>query len=155
VLCTRCGHPNDDAARFCSSCGAPLPGDADTTTLRVPAVDDRLEADDTLRAEKEGVPSDVAVLVVSRGPNAGSRYLLDSPVTTAGRHPDSDLFLDDVTVSRRHAEVDRTPDGYMLRDVGSLNGTYVNGERVEKHELRDGDVVQIGLYRLTFLLGDG
>lgn len=123
--------------------------------MQVAALDARGDADHDLREQAGGVPAGTGVLVVARGPNAGSRYLLDAAVTTAGRHPDSDLFLDDVTVSRRHAEVDRTPEGYVLRDVGSLNGTYVNGERVERQNLREGDVVQIGLYRLTFLLGDG
>lgn len=156
MLCARCGHPNEDEANFCSSCGAALPGApkiVDATTQTVAVLGERDVPDAPPRAEIGGVPDGVGVLVVARGPIAGSRYLLDEAVTTAGRHPDSNIFLDDVTVSRRHAEVDRTPEGYVLRDVASLNGTYVNGERVERHDLRDGDVVQIGLYRLTFLLG--
>jgi len=123
--------------------------------MQVAALDDRASTEPDPAPPTEGVPGGVAVLVVARGPNAGSRYLLNAPVTTAGRHPDSQLFLDDVTVSRRHAQFERTATGYLLRDVGSLNGTYVNGGRVEEHVLQSGDVIQIGLYRLTFLLGDG
>ena len=89
--------------------------------------------------------------MVLRGPNAGSRFLLDSDFTSAGRHPDSDIFLDDVTVSRRHAEFYRHGDRFTVRDVGSLNGTYVNRERIEEAELFGGDEVQIGKFRLLFM----
>jgi pSer/pThr/pTyr-binding forkhead associated (FHA) protein len=95
----------------------------------------------------------VGLLVVTRGPNSGSRYSLDEPLVTAGRHPDSDIFLDDITVSRRHAEVRRVDDGYEVADVGSLNGTYLNRERVEKGRLSDGDELQIGTFKLLFLAG--
>jgi pSer/pThr/pTyr-binding forkhead associated (FHA) protein len=91
--------------------------------------------------------------VVRRGPNAGARFLLDHDVTTSGRHPDSDIFLDDVTVSRRHAEFHRTATGFTVRDVGSLNGTYVNRERVESATLNNADEVQIGKFRLVFIAG--
>jgi hypothetical protein len=103
----------------------------------------------------DGLPSGTALLVVRRGPNAGSRFLLDADVTTAGRHPESDIFLDDITVSRRHAEFVREGDGFALRDVGSLNGTYLNRERIEHAVLAGGDEVQIGKYRLVFLAGTG
>jgi pSer/pThr/pTyr-binding forkhead associated (FHA) protein len=92
-----------------------------------------------------------ALLVVKRGPNAGSRFLLDQDVTTAGRHPDSDIFLDDVTVSRRHVEFRRQGGGFVVHDVGSLNGTYVNRERIESAVLAGGDEVQIGKFRLVYL----
>ena len=101
----------------------------------------------------EALPSGSALLVVKRGPNAGSRFLLDTDLTTAGRHPESDIFLDDVTVSRRHAEFYRHPRGFTVRDVGSLNGTYVNRERIEEADLSDGDEVQVGKFRLMFLAG--
>lgn len=101
----------------------------------------------------EGLPSGSALLVVKRGPNAGSRFLLDRDVTTAGRHPDSDIFLDDVTVSRRHAEFRREGDDYSVTDVGSLNGTYVNREPTDSISLANGDEVQIGKFRLVFLTG--
>src|SRR4051812_6890291 len=101
----------------------------------------------------ETLPPGSALLVVRRGPNAGSRFLLDADVTTAGRHPESDIFLDDVTVSRRHAEFLREGDGFVVRDVGSLNGTYLNRGRIDAAALAGGDEVQIGKYRLVFLSG--
>ncbi|GAB4586773.1 FHA domain-containing protein [Nocardia sp. NPDC127526] len=101
----------------------------------------------------EGLPAGAALLVVKRGPNAGSRFLLDQPTTSAGRHPDSDIFLDDVTVSRRHAEFRQDDDTFQVVDVGSLNGTYVNREPVDSSELQNGDEVQIGKFRLVFLTG--
>ncbi|KGF15127.1 oxoglutarate dehydrogenase inhibitor Odhl [Corynebacterium freneyi] len=99
----------------------------------------------------EGLPEGSALLVVKRGPNAGSRFLLDQPVTTSGRHPDSDIFLDDVTVSRRHAEFRMERDTFEVVDVGSLNGTYVNREPKNSAVLSNGDEVQIGKFRLVFL----
>jgi pSer/pThr/pTyr-binding forkhead associated (FHA) protein len=104
-------------------------------------------------AATEALPPGTALLLVKRGPNAGSRFLLDSELTTVGRHPGSDIFLDDVTVSRRHAEFYRHGAGFVVRDVGSLNGTYVNRERIEETSLTDGDEVQVGKFRLTFLAG--
>lgn len=101
----------------------------------------------------EGLPVGSALLVVKRGPNAGSRFLLDQPTTSAGRHPDSDIFLDDVTVSRRHAEFRQDDDNFQVVDVGSLNGTYVNREPVDSAVLANGDEVQIGKFRLVFLTG--
>ena len=101
----------------------------------------------------EGLPVGSALLVVKRGPNAGSRFLLDQPSTSAGRHPDSDIFLDDVTVSRRHAEFRLESGEFQVVDVGSLNGTYVNREPVDSAVLANGDEVQIGKFRLVFLTG--
>lgn len=101
----------------------------------------------------EGLPEGQALLVVKRGPNAGSRFLLDQDSTSAGRHPDSDIFLDDVTVSRRHAEFRKEGQSFTVVDVGSLNGTYVNREPVDSATLSNGDEVQIGKFRLVFLTG--
>ena len=101
----------------------------------------------------EGLPEGSALLVVKRGPNAGSRFLLDQETTAAGRHPDSDIFLDDVTVSRRHAEFRRNGADYEVVDVGSLNGTYVNREPKNAAALSNGDEIQIGKFRLVFLNG--
>jgi pSer/pThr/pTyr-binding forkhead associated (FHA) protein len=95
-----------------------------------------------------------ALLVVERGPNAGSKFLVDKDVTTAGRHPESDIFLDDVTVSRRHAEFRREDGRFFIHDDGSLNGTYVNRKRVEDSQLADGDELQIGKFKLTFYVGE-
>ncbi|GAA0974494.1 hypothetical protein GCM10009555_030790 [Acrocarpospora macrocephala] len=158
VYCTQCGHPNPEDARFCSRCGSPLSPPAhqvvpDTTsTISLEAVDEA--TGQTLlpdRSAVEQLPPGTALLVVMRGPNAGSRFLLDSDLTTAGRHPESDIFLDDVTVSRRHAEFYRRGGQFTARDVGSLNGTYVNRERIEEFPLAGGDEVQIGKFRLVFL----
>ena len=98
----------------------------------------------------EALPPGSALLVVQRGPNTGARFLLDSDRTTAGRHPGSDIFLDDVTVSRKLAEFVRQADGFLVRDVGSLNGTYVNRERIDSTVLRPGAEVQIGKFRMVY-----
>ena len=99
----------------------------------------------------EGLPEGAALLVVKRGPNAGARFLLDQDTTTAGRHPEADIFLDDVTVSRRHAEFRRNAGEFEVVDVGSLNGTYVNREPRNSQTLSTGDEVQIGKFRLVFI----
>jgi hypothetical protein len=166
VYCIRCGQENPEGARFCSHCGNPLApvgrgsgeGTADTTSV-ISAVG--VEAPDTDFGDEQvadaamldTLPAGTALLVVRRGPNAGSRFLLDSDLTLVGRHPDSDIFLDDVTVSRRHAEFYRSGSRFTVRDVGSLNGTYVNRERIEEMDLTGGDEVQVGKFRLVFLLG--
>ena len=108
-------------------------------------------AEEEVHVSVEDFPAGVGLLVVKRGPNAGSRFLLGPTVTTVGRQPDSDIFLDDVTVSRRHAEVTMQADKFTVRDVGSLNGTYLNRERIEEAEMRNGDMLQIGKFRLVFL----
>lgn len=92
-----------------------------------------------------------AMLVVKRGPNVGSTFVLNRPLMTAGRHPASDIYLDDITVSRRHAEIRNENGGFLLVDLGSLNGTYRNREPVDSAVLADGDVLQVGNFRLVFL----
>lgn len=106
--------------------------------------------DEEVAVEAIELMSGTASLVVRRGPNAGSRFQLDNTVTTIGRDPGSTIFLDDVTVSRRHAEVSAEDGAYVVRDVGSLNGTYVNRERVERARLSHGDELQIGTFKLSF-----
>jgi pSer/pThr/pTyr-binding forkhead associated (FHA) protein len=98
----------------------------------------------------EALPAGSALLIVKRGANAGARFLLDQDVTTVGRHPNADIFLDDVTVSRRHAEFLRKGSVFTVRDLASLNGTYFDGQRIEQVVLKDGAEVQIGKFRLTF-----
>jgi pSer/pThr/pTyr-binding forkhead associated (FHA) protein len=94
------------------------------------------------------------MLLVQRGPDAGARFLLDTDVVTVGRHPDSDIFLDDISVSRRHATFTRTANGYVISDLGSLNGSYINRDRIDTDVvLSGGDEVQIGKYRLIFFSG--
>ncbi|MGH3273461.1 MAG: FHA domain-containing protein, partial [Streptosporangiaceae bacterium] len=147
VYCTGCGEPNPQGARFCSQCGTPLVRGisdrvADTTStfsLGGDLIDESGEESDADSAALDALPVGTALLVVRRGPNAGSRFLLDADLTLAGRHPDSDIFLDDVTVSRRHAEFYRHGGRFSVRDVGSLNGTYVNRERIEETGLGGGD----------------
>jgi pSer/pThr/pTyr-binding forkhead associated (FHA) protein len=168
-FCNQCGHENSEGSRFCSQCGAMLPGadrPAAAPAPQTPGVTDTamltpigaepepeqtcepLSLDDA--AAVGALPAGSGLLIVQRGPNAGSRFLLDVDVVTAGRHPDSDIFLDDVTVSRRHAEFRRDPHGVKVRDVGSLNGTYVNRDRIDEVLLNNGDEVQIGKYRLVY-----
>jgi pSer/pThr/pTyr-binding forkhead associated (FHA) protein len=155
MLCNQCGHTNPEGSRFCSSCGssldAPRAKPDDTRLIPVTAPDTG-EVDLTPIPSDE-VPSGQGVLVVKRGPNAGSRFVLEGSAVTAGRSPDSDIFLDDVTVSRRHASFVPAGSSYEVRDVGSLNGTYLNRERIESAPLSNGDEVQIGKFRLVFLTG--
>jgi hypothetical protein len=164
VFCTQCGQQNPEDSRFCARCGAQLgkaEGAGDTTsTFSLTALEKALDGGEQEAVDShegptslDSLPAGSALLVVKRGPNAGSRFLLDADVTTAGRHPDSDIFLDDITVSRRHAEFLREGGGFVVRDVGSLNGTYLNRERIERSVLAGGDEVQIGKYRLVFLAG--
>ena len=153
VSCPQCGHRNPLGSRFCSSCGASLDGGEDHTTSAV-AVPVDSGVVDAVEVDIEELPAGVGMLVVTRGPNSGSKFALDQPLVTAGRHPDSVIFLDDITVSRRHAEVRQVAGGgYEVADVGSLNGTYLNRERVETAPLKDGDELQIGTFKLLFLAG--
>jgi pSer/pThr/pTyr-binding forkhead associated (FHA) protein len=169
-FCTECGHRNPDDARFCSQCGKRLeqagateeplgdretPGETTATiTFGAPAkpegAEERSALNEADAAAVDALPAGSALLVVQRGPSAGSRFLLDTDLVGAGRHPESEIFLDDVTVSRRHAEFRRGPQGYRVADVGSLNGTYVNRDRIDEVELQNGDEVQIGKYRLVY-----
>ena len=96
------------------------------------------------------LPSGSALLVVIKGPNDGARFLLDQDQTSVGRHPNADIFLDDVTVSRRHCEFERKGSSFLLRDLGSLNGTYRSGRTIDVVQLADGDEIQIGKFRMTF-----
>lgn len=172
-FCTACGKQNPDDARFCAQCGtrlvtpeAPVSDSAPaqdaageaTATIAIGVGNEKSETSDRKlnavdAAAVDALPTGHALLVVQRGPGSGSRFLLDSDVVNAGRHPDSEIFLDDVTVSRRHAEFHRTGDTFTVSDVGSLNGTYVNRDRIDRVQLKDGDEVQIGKYRLVFFSG--
>jgi pSer/pThr/pTyr-binding forkhead associated (FHA) protein len=164
-FCTNCGHDNPEGSNFCGQCGSALAGGVtrlepppdrvqtgDTTKSIPPLVEER--DGDLLSAEDEAavnaLPKGSALLIVQRGSNAGSRFLLDTDLVTAGRHQDSDIFLDDISVSRRHATFTRTRAGTVVKDMGSLNGTYVNRDLVDECLLKHGDEVQIGKYRLVF-----
>lgn len=153
MFCTRCGHPNKAGARFCANCGDPLKEDT-TLTLNPVDVDDD-GGDDHAYLQQDLEPGQ-ALVVVKHGPNAGSTFLIEAEdaTVTIGRQPDSVIFLDDVTVSRMHAEIRRRDDGFHVHDRGSLNGTYVNGERVEETKLASGDELQVGKFKLVFLPGE-
>lgn len=159
MFCTTCGTENAQGSQFCSHCGSALPGtvsgpDVTSVISSGAPVGDSDSSEFSTEAHQGAIDAlspGSALLVVKRGPNAGSRFLLDQDVITAGRHPDSDIFLDDVTVSRRHAEFRREGSGFTVHDVGSLNGTYVNRERIDATPLSGGDEVQIGKFRLVYL----
>ncbi|MEX2549562.1 MAG: FHA domain-containing protein [Nitriliruptoraceae bacterium] len=153
MFCSQCGEQVPEGANFCPSCGAPVAestvaegSDTTTSSLEVGAFDPEHDVDDLPQLEPG-----TGMLVVVRGPNAGSRFLLDRERTSIGRHPESDIFLDDVTVSRRHAIVSREEKQMVVEDNGSLNGTYVNGDRVDRRELATGDELQIGRFKVLFV----
>ena len=170
-FCTACGKQNPDDARFCSRCGTKLvsdggaetagqaPGpDEATATISIGTPPEKADTSDRHlspvdAAAVDALPTGSAMLVVQKGPSAGSRFLLDQDEVTAGRHNDSEIFLDDVTVSRRHAVFTREGGEFSVADAGSLNGTYVNRDRIDKVVLKDSDEVQIGKYRLVFFSG--
>jgi pSer/pThr/pTyr-binding forkhead associated (FHA) protein len=154
VFCNNCGHRNPEGVNFCSSCGNALLIDGDDATITLHPADEGGEAtDDDPTLTQIEIPHGAGVLVITRGSNMGARYMLGENVTRAGRHPESDIFLDDITVSRRHVEITHV-DGstFTIRDVGSLNGTYVNRERIDEANLHPGDEVQIGKFKLVYLV---
>ncbi|HKB19505.1 MAG TPA: FHA domain-containing protein [Gaiellaceae bacterium] len=148
MYCPECGFQNPETSNYCAKCGALLvrdEGGSDTTMSYTPEEGD----DDGVLAEIKG--EGPALVVRSGGGRAGEHFVLEKEETTVGRSPDCDVFLDDVTVSRRHAVVKRRDDGFFIEDRGSLNGTFLNRRRIESGRLEDGDELQIGKYRLTFL----
>lgn len=153
MRCPVCGHVSAVDDRFCSSCGEPLDDTGSITSIlhrtsgtgSVPAVGEGI---------MPGLPANAAALVVFRGSEEGSEFILDHDLVSVGRSPEADVFLDDVTVSRLHAEFRRNADGWSLRDAGSLNGTYVNRKRVDDTPLTPGDEVQIGKFRFVFVIGE-
>jgi pSer/pThr/pTyr-binding forkhead associated (FHA) protein len=149
VYCTRCGHPNKDEARYCANCGAAL---QEETTVGITPIEIEGEGAGEFPFPEDELEPGQALLLVKHGPNAGSTFMIESDVTSAGRSPQSDVFLDDITVSRKHAEFRRHEDGFYIHDLGSMNGTYVNRERVDVTKLAAGDEVQIGKFRLVFFV---
>jgi pSer/pThr/pTyr-binding forkhead associated (FHA) protein len=149
VYCPECGFQNPESANYCSKCGAMLSKDepAETTMQFTPE-----EQEEMSPLEDAGVKGPVLV-VRSGGGRAGETFVPDADRTTIGRSPDCEIFLDDVTVSRKHAVIVRTAEGFRVEDQGSLNGTFLNRRRIESGELSDGDEVQVGKYRLTFRAG--
>ncbi|MFP5299317.1 MAG: FHA domain-containing protein [Actinomycetota bacterium] len=153
MFCNNCGHRNPEGSNFCSSCGKPLTDANETTTITFAPGELETDIEEEIHISPEELEGGRGVMIVKRGPNAGSKFFLDSDSTAIGRHPDSDIFLDDITVSRRHAEIRRSEGGFSLHDVGSLNGTYINRDRVEETALASGDEIQIGKFKLVFLTG--
>jgi pSer/pThr/pTyr-binding forkhead associated (FHA) protein len=152
VFCNQCGHRNPAESVFCSSCGALLDRPVDHTIVlsKIDPLQDAPGSADDVVVDLGALPPEVASLVVRSGSQAGSTFALRAAATNLGRHPDSEIMLDDITVSRRHAQIVRTATGYTIIDDGSLNGTYVNAERVDRAELHQGDEIQIGKFRLVF-----
>jgi len=156
VFCPSCGHRNPAGFNFCSSCGVSLVTIAPDTSVSNSPIDDLGDpGDDDAHVGLLELPRGVGLLVVKRGADVGVRFALEAAVTQAGRHPESDIFLDDITVSRRHAEFVTRDQQTTVRDVGSLNGTYVNRKRIEEARLSSGDEVQIGKFKLLYLLASG
>jgi pSer/pThr/pTyr-binding forkhead associated (FHA) protein len=147
LYCTQCGHRNPQDSKFCAKCGHPL-GEDSTAAHSPVEIEDETGEVEVLPLEE--LEAGQALLVVKRGPGAGSRFLIDKDVVVCGRHPESDVFLDDITVSRKHMELHRKAGSYSVHDQGSLNGTYVNGELVEQTNLANGDEVQVGKFKLVF-----
>ena len=147
VYCPECGFQNPEASNYCARCGAYLRRDehGETTLSLTP---EEVSGENA----SVGEPRGPALVVRAGGGRAGESFETDGPRTLIGRSPECDVFLDDVTVSRRHAEIVREGGAYVIRDLGSLNGTFVNRHRIESATLADDDEVQIGKYRMTFLL---
>jgi Inner membrane component of T3SS, cytoplasmic domain/zinc-ribbon domain len=160
--CPSCGHLAEDSDHFCAACGAELaPADLAFQTgvlgIRAATEGDSAPMPAVDATSVSGLGEGHAVLVVLRGPAEGARYNLapSSEPVVVGRSPECELFLDDVTVSRRHAELRSVGGGWELHDLGSLNGSYVNRRRIDQQTLAGGDEVQIGKYRFVFLEAAG
>ena len=149
IYCPECGFQNPEAANYCSRCGALLVVETGVETTLSFDVDAEVEDGESL-LNTLGITGP-ALVVRSGGGIAGQPFQPDEGRTLVGRSPECDIFLDDVTVSRRHAEIVREGEEFTIRDLGSLNGTYVNRKRIESTALENDDEVQIGKYRLTFL----
>lgn len=148
MRCPACDHLNEANANFCSRCGSPMGAvEAEATATLAP-----IDVETSEEAHIRELAPGQSCLVVRRGPAAGTKYTLEKDLVTVGRHPQSDIFLNDITVSRRHAEVRREGEGFVVADLGSLNGTYVNRARVDSSPLASGDELQIGKFRLLFLV---
>lgn len=152
--CPTCSFENTEDSNFCRRCGSRLrPTDLTETTI-IYALGEREEAEGDFD-EGESAREETVLLIRTGGGREGETLALHSDVVTIGRSPHSDLFLDDVTVSRHHARVIRDDNGYLVEDLNSLNGTYVNRKRIERHRLSDDDELQIGKFKLAFLKANG
>ncbi len=149
MFCSSCGHRNEKNANYCSSCGNYIADSVEIKTASIPVVsaDTEVEPEEN---DQEDIEENFAFLSINLGHDASDKYVLDDKTLKVGRHPESDIFLDDVTVSRRHAEFFKKNETYWVKDVNSLNGTYLNRERVEEAELRNADTIQIGKFKFRF-----
>ncbi len=149
--CSECGFVNPEGANYCQKCGAYLARaegeDASTMAYKVGETGEYEPVDVTDEVDKAGA----ALVVRSGGGRAGESFTVEGDRVSIGRTPDAAVFLDDVTVSRNHALIVRRRDGLYIDDLGSLNGTYVNRRRIESHKLEDGDEIQVGKYKLSYL----
>lgn len=155
MRCIKCGTECAETARFCSHCGAQLETSTDTTSTFA-AIDVTADCDSpSIGDAAKGLAAGNALLIVRLGTGDESRFLIDADITTVGRHPESDIFLDDITVSRHHAKFIRVDGTLFLEDLGSLNGTYINRTLIDgRAQVRAGDEIQIGKYRAMIVLGD-
>ncbi len=155
LRCVKCGFVNAEGSSYCSRCGGILEERAcsEEATLGIPVIEPEVEEEVEVATSIPAPARGTAILIIKKGPDAGMNFTLEGEVTVIGRHPESDIFLDDITVSRRHAEIRREGDDFVIRDTGSLNGTYLNRERIESAPLRSGDEIQIGKFKLLFLRG--
>lgn len=144
MYCKACGANNAPDLKVCTVCGIEL--ESSGTTLNIIPL-----KEETAKVNIPVKPSRKPQLVVVKGPNMGLHFALESDINEIGRDPESNVFLNDVTVSRRHAVINKDDANYVLEDIGSLNGTYVNGERMDSYILNDGDELQIGKFRLLFV----
>lgn len=156
ITCATCGSPSDAAARFCAQCGTLLIEHTGAITSIIATGETSGSLTPVSAEGRHDLPAGTACLLIQRGPGQGTEFPItaSADIVTIGRAPESDVFLDDVTVSRRHAEIRRGAEGWSIRDSGSLNGTYVNRVRVEDHRLRGGEEIQIGKFRFIFWAGD-
>lgn len=155
MKCDKCGARLAEGSNFCSNCGSAqgLEEAVQDPTTGLPVIEVEGGDEVEITYPSDSVSTGEVVLVIKKGPDAGARFQIEKGVTTAGRHPESDIFLDDITVSRRHAEIRKLEAGYEIVDIGSLNGTYVNKERIDRSVLQNGDEVQIGKFRMLFFHG--
>ncbi len=149
MFCKKCGHKNEDSDSFCQKCGTLLKeiANSEKTVSLKPIIKEQKE----VTVEIDEAPEEGVLLIIKKGPTAGQKFLLNKDRITIGRHLGSDIFLDDITVSRKHAEIDFDFKGATLHDMGSLNGTYVNNKLVEKVRLKNTDEIQIGRFKMVFL----
>jgi len=153
VFCNKCGHRNPPSSAFCSACGSVLDilDDRTITLAKTDPLQDAIGPEDDVRVDLGDIQPGQAILVVRGGEDEGEYFELSAAVTSIGRSEESTITLEDITVSRQHSEIHHAGGRYIVRDAGSLNGTYVNQRRIDVSELQQGDELQVGKFRLVFL----